>query len=212
MRLDSPLAAKQSEELLLKLRSEIAEATRERDSLDEALKERRRALSEVSQAVYARTGDYSDAIKAVKAMENDRDTTRRDFYREIDHRIEILDRFKDLDRAYSESKTRVENLSTQESALRKSISEATSSLTEARRSLVDAKTEESSIRESLCKESERLKYQEEAYNKRSAILDSREIALDRSLKELNRSKQRLKDYAESVGIKINYVEGEQNHA
>lgn len=208
MRLDLPQAVRETESLLLKARGELSAALRERDVVNADLTERRRALSEVSQAVYSRTGDYADALKFIKATEQERDTTRIQFYKEIDQRIALLDKFKDLDKAHSEIISRIEGLQRQEEALRSNLSKTSALLLEARTSLVDAKTEESNIRESVAKESERLKAQEESYKSRIYIVEKRETILDKSFKELERSKARLKDYAETLGIKITYVEND----
>lgn len=208
MRLDLPQAVRETESLLLKARGELSAALRERDSVNNDLAERRRALSEVSQAVYNRTGDYADALKFIKATEQERDTTRIQFYKEIDQRIALLDRFKDLDKSHSEIVLRIEGLQKQEEALRSNLSKTSAQLLEARSSLVEAKTEESNIRESVAKESERLKAQEESYKSRVSLVEKRETILDKSFKELERSKARLKDYAETLGIKITYVEND----
>jgi chromosome segregation ATPase len=205
MRLDSPTALKETENLLLKARGDLAETLRQRDAVDLELKDRRRALSEVSQAVYQRTGDYSDALKAIRATESERDSTRIDFYREIDNRIAILDRFKDLDRSFSEASERVCGLNKQEESLRKAISLTSSLLTEARRSLVDAKTEESEIRRHLSEESERLEKSEKQVSELRKTLDERAIALDAGEKDLERKKARLAEYAKTMGIEITFV-------
>lgn len=212
MRLDLPQALKETETLLLKARGELASVLRERDSVGNDLTERRRALSEVSQAVYQRTGDYADALKFIRATEKERDVTRVNFYKEIDERIALLDKFKDLDKAHSEALARIEGLQRQESSLKSNVDKASALLLEARRSLVDAKTEESSIRDALAKESSRLKSQEESYASRASLLERRETALDKSFKELERSKARLKDYAETLGIKLTYVENDAKPA
>jgi chaperonin cofactor prefoldin len=208
MRLDLPQAVRETESLLLKARGELSAALRERDVVNADLTERRRALSEVSQAVYSRTGDYADALKFIKATEQERDSTRIKFYKEIDQRISLLDKFKDLDKAHSEIISRIEGLQRQEEALRSNLSKTSALLLEARTSLVEAKTEESAIRESVAKESQRLNAQEESYKSRVSIVEKRETILDKSFKELERSKDRLKNYAETLGIKINYVEND----
>jgi chromosome segregation ATPase len=205
MRLDLPQAVRETESLLLKARGELSAALRERDKVDNDLKERRRALSEVSNAVYERTGTYADALLAVRNAEKERDATRHDFYKEIDQRTAILDKFKDLDKAHSEIISRIDGLQRQEDALRSNLSKTSSLLLEARTSLVEAKTEESNIRETVAKESQRINAQEESYKSRITLVEKREAILDGSFKELERNKARLKDYAqEKFGIKVTY--------
>lgn len=207
MRLDLPQAVRETESQLLKAREELSAALRERDKVDNDLKERRRALSEVSNAVYERTGTYSDALLAVKNAEKERDSTRHDFYKEIDQRVAILDKFKDLDKAHSECVLRLQGLTKQEEALKQSISHTSSLLAEARRSLVDAKTEESVIREWISSESERLSTLRMSLDATKTAMDARNDSLGRQEKEMTLKRARMKEYAlDHLGIILTFDE------